>query len=581
MVRKVMLRDIIQLLTVVGIVIALNVLSGFFFTRFDLTTEKRYTLSETSKDLLENLDDVIYLKVYLDGELPAGFRRLRDRTREMLDEFRAYSNNNIEYEFINPSNQPDEKSRNDLYRQLAKQGLMPTNIQIKAEDGVEQKLIFPGAIMTYRGQETAMQLLKSQMGAAPEQMLNSSTEDLEYEITNAIRKMTSLRAESIGFIEGHGELTERQVADMAKSLSEYYRLERVTINGKLNSLVSRAEGDSGAVIFPKYKAIIIAKPDTIFSEEDKFMIDQYIMYGGRVLWLVESVFCNMDSLRYAPSTLAIPTSVNLEDMLFKYGVRVNTDLLQDARCAAIPGPSGYVGNQLQWALQPWVFFPIVIPKSEHPIVRNLNGIKLEFTSSLDTVGKADIKKTVLLSTSDKTRALRTPTQVSLDVMVEEPKPEQFNKRNLPVAVLLEGRFESVFKNRLTEMLKESRDIQFRESGKSTKMIVVSDGDIMRNHINPDGTYLPCGFDQYTSQQFGNKTFLLNAINYLCDDMSLTSIRSRALEIRLLDRKKAEAERSKWQIINVAIPIGLVLLFGFINAYFRKKRFGSVSSKAGS
>ncbi len=213
-----MLRDMIQLLTVIGIVIALNLLSGFFFTRFDLTSEKRYTLSETSKDLLENLDDVIYLKVYLDGELPAGFRRLRDRTREMLDEFRAYSNNNIEYEFINPSNQPDDKSRNDLYRQLAKQGLMPTNIQIKAEDGVEQKLIFPGAIMTYRGQETAMQLLKSQMGAAPEQMLNSSTEDLEYEITNAIRKMTSSRAESIGFVEGHGELTERQVADMAKSL---------------------------------------------------------------------------------------------------------------------------------------------------------------------------------------------------------------------------------------------------------------------------------------------------------------------------------------------------------------------------
>jgi len=572
MVRKTMLRDMIQLLTVIGIVIALNLLSGFFFTRFDLTSEKRYTLSETSKDLLENLDDVIYLKVYLDGELPAGFRRLRDRTREMLDEFRAYSNNNIEYEFINPSNQPDDKSRNDLYRQLAKQGLMPTNIQIKAEDGVEQKLIFPGAIMTYRGQETAMQLLKSQMGAAPEQMLNSSTEDLEYEITNAIRKMTSSRAESIGFVEGHGELTERQVADMAKSLSEYYRLERVTINGKLNSLVSRAEGDSGAVIFPKYKAIIIAKPDTIFTEEDKFMIDQYIMYGGRVLWLVEPVFCNMDSLRYAPSTLAIPTSVNLEDMLFKYGVRVNTDLLQDARCAAIPGPSGYVGNQLQWALQPWVFFPIVIPKSEHPIVRNLNGIKLEFTSSLDTVGNSNIKKTVLLSTSDKTRALRTPTQVSLDVMVEEPKPEQFNKKYLPVAVLLEGKFESVFKNRLTTMIKESRDIQFKEEGRSTKMIVVSDGDIMRNHINPDGTYLPCGFDQYTSQQFGNKTFLLNAINYLCDDMSLTSIRSRSLEIRLLDRKKAESERTKWQIINVVIPIGLVILFGFINAYFRKKRY---------
>ena len=570
--KKAMFRDIVQLFVVIGIVIAVNVLNGFFFTRIDLTTEKRYTLSETSTDMLEDLEDVIYLKVYLDGELPAGFRRLRDRTREMLDEFRAYSGGNIEYEFINPSDQPDEKSRNDLYRQLAKQGLMPTNIQIKAEDGVEQKLIFPGAIMTYRGEETALQLLKSQMGAAPEQMLNSSTEDLEYEITNAIRKVTSIRAESVGFIEGHGELTERQVADMAKSLSEYYRLERVNINGKLNSLVSRFEGDSGAVIFPRYKAIVIAKPDSAFSEEDKFMIDQYIMYGGRVMWLVEPVFCNMDSLRYAPSTLAIPNSSNLEDMLFKYGVRVNTDLLQDARCASIPGPAGYVGDQLQWALQPWIFFPIVIPKSEHPIVRNLNGIKLEFTSSLDTVAAKGIKKTILLSTSDLTRALRTPTQVSLDVMVEEPKPEQFNKKNLAVAVLLEGRFESVYKNRLTTGILGSKDIKYREDGKRTKMIVVSDGDIMRNHINPDGTYLPAGFDKYTSQQFGNKTFLLNALNYLCDDLSLTSIRSRALEIRLLDRKKAEAERTKWQVINVGIPILLIILFGFINAYLRKKRY---------
>lgn len=572
MVRKPAVRDIIQLVTIVGIVIALNVLSGFFFTRFDLTSEKRYTLSETTKDLLTDIDDVIYLKVYLDGELPAGFRRLRDRTREMLDEFRAYSNNNIEYEFINPADQPDEKSRNELYRQLAKEGLMPTNIQIKTEDGAEQKLIFPGAIMTYRGEQAALQLLKSQMGALPEQMLNNSVEDLEYEITNGIRKLTAVRTDAIGFIDGHGELNKREVADMAQSLSEYYRLERVEINGQVNSLVSRAEGDSGAVIFPKYKAIIIAKPDSSFSEEDKFMIDQYVMYGGRVLWLLDPVFCNMDSLRYAPSTLAVPTTVNLEDMLFKYGVRVNTDLVQDVRCAAIPGPSGYVGNQLQWALQPWIFFPITVPETEHPVVRNLNGIKLEFASSLDTVGGKGIKKTVLLRTSEKSRALRTPAQVSLDVMVQEPTPEQFNKPHMPVAVLLEGRFESVFKNRLTTLIKESRDIKYREEGKKTKMIVVSDGDIIRNHINPDGTYLPCGFDKYTSQQFGNKKFLLNAVNYLCDDENLTTIRSRALEIRLLDRKKAEAERTKWQIINIAIPIGLIILFGIINAYLRKKRY---------
>lgn len=570
--RKPAIRDIIQLITIIGIVIAINVLSGFFFTRFDLTSEKRYTLSETTKELLTDIDDVIYLKVYLDGELPAGFRRLRDRTREMLDEFRAYSNNNIEYEFINPSNQPDEKSRNELYRQLAKQGLMPTNIQIKAEDGVEQKLIFPGALMTFRGEETPLQLLKSQMGALPEEMLNSSIEDLEFEMTNAIRKLVEVRAEKIGFVQGHGELTERQVADMARSLSEYYTLERVNINGQLNSLVSRAEGDSSAVIFPKYKAIVIAKPDTAFSEEDKFMIDQYVMYGGRVLWLVEPVFCNMDSLRYSPSTLAIPISLNLEDMLFKYGVRVNTDLLQDARCAAIPGPSGYVGDQLQWALQPWVYFPISIPQGDHPIIRNLNGIKFEFTSSIDTVARNGIKKTVLLSTSEKSRSLRTPTQVKLEVMLEEPKPEQFNKPNMPLAVLLEGKFESVFKNRLTTMIKQDPNINFREEGKESKMIVISDGDVMRNHINPDGTYLPTGFDKYTSQQFGNKKFLLNAINYLCDDENLTTIRSRALEIRLLDRKKAEAEKTKWQFINVGIPIILIILFGLLNAYLRKKRY---------
>ncbi len=570
--RKPAVRDIIQLITVIGIVIALNVLSGFFFTRFDLTSEKRYTLSDSTKELLTEMDDVIYLKVYLDGELPAGFRRLQNRTREMLDEFRAYSNNNIEYEFINPNDQPDEKSRNDLYRQLAKEGLMPTNIQIKSEDGVEQKLIFPGAIMTYRGEETALQLLKSQMGALPEEMLNGSIEDLEFEMTNAIRKLTEVRADRIGFVEGHGELDELHVADMARSLSEYYQLERVRVDGQLNSLVSRAEGDSGAVIFPKYKAIIIAKPDTAFTEKDKFMIDQYIMYGGRVLWLVEPVFCNMDSLRYSPSTLAVPISLNLEDMLFKYGARVNTDLLQDARCAAIPGPSGYVGNQLQWALQPWIYFPIIVPDSEHPIVRNLNGIKLEFANSIDTVGSANIKKTVLLRTSDKSRALRTPTQVSLDVMVEEPKPEQFNRPHMPVAVLLEGEFESLYKGRLTTMIKEDNTIKFREDGRETKMIVISDGDMIRNHINPDGTYLPAGFDKYTSQQFGNNKFLLNAINYLCDDENLTAIRSRALEIRLLNRKKAEAERTKWQIINVGFPIFVIILFGLLNAYLRKKRY---------
>ncbi len=567
-------RDLVQLLILIGIILAVNVLGSFFFARFDLTTEKRYTLTDTSKELLGSLDDVVFIKVYLDGDMPAGFRRLRDRTRETLDEFRAFSGNRIEYIFINPSEGVDEKSRNDLYRQLAKQGIAPTNIQIKGKDNVEQKLLFPGAILTYKGREVALQLLKSQMGAAPEQMLNSSIEDLEYEVTNAIRKAASERTDAIAFIEGHGELNARQTADMAKQLAEYYRVDRVTLNGRINSLTDRVETGGEAKVKPKYKAIIIAKPDSTFSDRDQFIIDQYVMHGGRVLWLMEPVFCNMDSLQYAPSTLALPISVHLEEMLFKYGVRVNTDLIQDARCASIPGPSGYVGSQLQWALQPWVFFPLIIPQSDNPIVRNLNGIKLEFASTIDTISVAGIRKTVLLSTSERSRALRTPVRVSLETMLQEPKPEQFNMRNMPVAVLLEGKFGSVFKNRLPPQILDSREMAYREKGVETKMIVVSDGDVIRNHVNPDGTYLPVGFDRFSQQLYGNGKFLLNAVNYLCDDVGMTSIRSRALEIRLLDRKRVEAERNAWQAVNVALPIVLLFLFGLVYSFFRKRKYAT-------
>lgn len=572
MVNSARTRDLVQLLIAVGIIVALNVLGGIFFARFDLTSEKRYTLTDTSKELLEGLDDVVYLKVYLDGDMPAGFRRLRDRTREMLDEFRAYSGNRIDYIFINPSEQPDEKTRNDLYRQLAKEGIAPTNIQVKGTDKVEQKLIFPGAVLSYKGRDVPLQLLKSRIGAAPEEMLNASIEELEYEITNAIRKVASTRDVTVAFIEGHNELKKRQVEDVARGLAEYYSVDRVTIDGQLGSLLERKETPDGMKVKPRFKAIIIAKPDSTFSDRDQFILDQYVMHGGRVLWLIEPVHCNMDSLQYAPSTIALPISVGLEEMLFKYGVRVNTDLIQDVRCASIPGPSGYVGDQLQWSLQPWVYFPIVIPESSHPIVRNLNGIRLEFASSIDTISVKDVKKTILLTTSDRSRALRTPVRVSLETMLQEPKPQQFNQRNLPVAVLLEGEFKSVFKNRLPPAIRDSPDIAYREQSVETRMIVVSDGDVIRNHVNPDGTVLPCGFDRFTQQMYGNRKFILNAVNYLCDDVGLTSIRSRALEIRLLDRKRIERERAAWQLINVAVPILTVLLFGVLNYFIRRKRY---------
>lgn len=567
------IKDLGNLGIAIVAILLLYYIGTFFFARFDLTSEKRYTLTPATEELLESVNDVVFIRIYLDGDLPAGFRRLKDRTREMLDEFRINSNENVEYQFISPITD-DAKSDAELQKQLVKQGIEPTNIQIKEDDGMVSKLIFPGAIMSYQGRQIPLQLLKSQIGKSPEEMLNGSMEDLEYELSNGIRKLTTPITDQLAFISGHGELEPEEVMDMANALSEYYTLERVTIDGQLDALVTRAETDSGTLIFPKYKAIIVAKPDSAFSEKDKFILDQYLMYGGRALWLIEPVMCNMDSLQYQPTTYAIPISVNLEDMLFKYGARVNTDMIQDARSSQIPGPAGYVGNKLQWALQPWIYFPIMIPASDHPIVKNVNGIKMEFASSIDTVKADGIKKSVLLQTSKSSRVLQTPSRVSLDVMKDPPKPEQFNKPFITTAVLLEGKFTSVFKNRITPTIRDNSSIKFREVGRSTKMIVVSDGDVMRNHIANDGRYMALGYDRYTGQMFGNKKFLLNCINYLCDDSGLISNRSRALQIRLLNGKKVNAERQMWQLINVGLPILLILLLGAIIVYLRKRKYTS-------
>lgn len=563
--------DLLNLGAIIAVLVLLCYVGNFFFVRFDLTSEKRYTLTDSTKELLGELDDVIYVRVYLEGELPAGLRRLRDRTREMLDEFRAYGNQQIEYEFINPSGS-DAVTNSQVQEQLKKLGIEETNIQIRKDDGLTSKKVFPGAVMTYQGEEVPLQLLKSRLGASPEEMLNSSMEDLEYELVNAVRKLILPITDRIAFISGHNELSPQEVVDMTTSLTEYYGIDRIRLDGNVASLVSRTETDSGVLVFPKYKAIIIAKPDTAFAEKDKFLIDQYVMYGGRVLWLIEPVHCNMDSLQFAPTTYALPLESNLTDMLFKYGVRVNTDLIQDARCSQIPGPAGYVGQQLQWALQPWIFFPIMFPEGEHPIVRNLNGIKLEFASSIDTVHAPTVKKTVLLRSSTASRILQTPARVSLDVMARPPKPEQFNKPNLFTAVLLEGEFESAYKNRITAELMSAKEIAFRETSRNTKMLVISDGDVMRNHVRNDGSYMPLGFDRYTKQVFGNKKFLLNAINYLCDDDDLISNRSRSLEIRLLNTKKADEERIFWQVVNIGLPLLLIILFGIINAFLRKRRY---------
>lgn len=568
-------RDLTTLLAGVAIIILINFIGSFAFHRFDLTSEKRYTLSDNSKNLVAGLDDIVYVKVYLEGEFPAGFKRLRDETREILDEFRAYAGGNLEYEFINPSESPDEKERESIYKQLYKEGLRPTDLNVKEEDGTSNKIIWPGALISYQGQEFPIQLLKSQMGVSPEMMLNSSVEALEYEFLNAINNLKRFSKPRVAFIEGHGELDKVQTASLATSLAEFYTVDRLEINQELSSLTERVMVDSthDFAVQIKYDVIIIAKPSQKFSEKDKFIIDQYIMHGGRVVWLVDPVFASMDSLQNADISMAIPQDLNLDDQLFTYGVRINTNLVQDIQSAPIPVVTGRIGNQPKTQMFPWFFFPLLTPANSHPIVNNLNAVKGEFVSTIDTIARPKVRKTGLLKTSKYSKVSNTPTRISLGMLRYEPDQSQYNAGHQVTAVLLEGYFQSVFKNRITPEIGNSREVNFRDESKYNKMIVVADGDIAKNYVNvKTSQYYQLGYDRYTNQQYGNNDFMLNVINYLCDDNGLMSVRSKKLTIRLLDKTILKKDKFKWQLINTVLPIGLILLFGIAHYYDRKKKY---------
>ncbi|NTW25170.1 MAG: gliding motility-associated ABC transporter substrate-binding protein GldG [Lentimicrobium sp.] len=568
-------NNIIQLVLALLIIILINVIGSFIFTRIDLTSENRYSLSPSTKKLLRETDDIVFFKVYLDGEFPAGFKLLARSTREMLDEFRAYSDN-IEYEFINPSAAENAKTRGEIYERLIQQGLQPTDINVRTKQGQEQQRIFPAALVSYKGREIPLSLLADQLGAPPEAIINNSIQALEYNISNAIRKLSSTSKPKIAFTYGHGELPLIETADIRYALSDYYTVERVKISGNVNALTDRRENEDGTFsIVNKYKAIVIARPDSAYNEKDKFIIDQYIMQGGKVLWLVEPVFATMDSLQTANFTMGVTQDINLNDQLFNYGVRLNSNLLMDINALPIPMVTGQMGNQPQFSFFPWYYFPVLTATSSHPVVNNLNAIRTEFISSIDTVGDPSIKKTILLETSKYTRIAMTPVMISLDLLRKDPDPNDYIESPKAVAVLLEGKFESLFSNRITSEISQAPEIGFTAKSPETRMIVISDGDIIRNQVQmSNGNFmpLPLGYDRHTGQTFGNRDLLLNCVNYLCDDAGLMSVRSRELRLRALDVTKARNQLLIWQLINTIAPILLVILFGIIQFKIRKRRY---------
>ena len=571
--NKIKKSNLLQLLLSLLILVFINIISYFIFTRIDLTSEKRYTLSESTKKYLKQIDDVMYFQVYLDGEFPAGFKRLRSETKEMLDEFRAY-NDNIQYSFINPSEGDDKKKIQNTYQQLVNKGIQPTNIKTKTTEGSSQQWIFPGALVSYRQKEVPVQLFTNQLGTPSDQVLNNSVQNLEYNLINAIRKLLVKNKPRIAITRGHGELGIDRLADIIYSLSDYYAVDTVNIDGKINSLMVRGTKDKP--LLNKYSALIIAKPDSAFNEKDKYFIDQFVMHGGKILWLLDPVIVSMDSLQRSSETLAIAIDRNLDDMLFKYGVRINTNLILDMNALPIPAVTGQYGGQPKVELMSWYYFPVLMPTAKHPIVTNLNAIKTEFVSSIDTVGGKGIKKTVLLASSKYSRTVNTPARISLDLLQSVPDEREYNQSYLPVAVLLEGSFQSLYLNRLPpEMVTDNKSFDFKEKSPETKMIVVSDGDIIKNQLDKKtGNPYPLGFDQYTGETFGNKDFILNCIDYLCDDSGIISVRSREVKMRLLDPNKLKNANTKLtiQLVNTIGPVLLIMIFGIIQLIIRRYKF---------
>ncbi len=544
----------------VFILIVLNVLGSLFFHRFDLTKDKRYTLSETSLQIVKQVKNPLSIKIYMQGDLPADFRRLQQETRQLLEEFQAY-NSNIVFEFVNPLENKDESM--DVVKSLYQKGLTPINITVDDKGKQSQAMVFPWAIAVYNNKEVNIPLLKNIMGASTTQKVIGSVQHLEYSIADAINKITKDKQKKVAIIKGNGEMKEVHIAKMLMQIRESYYIGPFT----LDSVAKNPTGSLEAL--KKYDLAIIAKPTETFSDEEKQVLDQFIMNGGKTLWLIDQVAADMDSLyNQAGATLAYPRDLNLNDMFFKYGFRINPDLVKDEQGSPIKLATGEQGSATQYQDFIWKYAPLVTPEAKHPIVKNLGGIKFDFASPIDTL-KNGIKKTVLLKSSPYSKKIGTPTEINLNIVTEKSTPQDYiNKGNLPLSVLLEGSFHSVFENRILPFKENS----FLSKGKPTKMIVIADGDLAKNQLDKNMMPVELGYDQRSGNLYDNKDFVMNCINYLLDDTGLINIRSKDLNLPLLDKEKVYENYSLRQFITIGLPILILLIFGLAFTYIRKRKY---------
>ena len=556
----------VRLLLVLGALVLVNVLVSFVNFRLDLTEEQRYSLHPNTRALMNNLQDVVFVRVYLEGDFPPGFRKLRNATEDLLQQMRRESGGKLEFEFKDPSAQPDQRTRDELYQQLYKQGLQPTDLQVRGEDqSLTRQVIWPGAMVYYRGQEKPVNLLLGGgSGSSPMQVLNASEENLEFALVDVIDKIIRIKKPKIAFSEGHGELEPALVSDFAKSLSEHYNVTRYDLN--------RTEA-----VPEDIDLLVVAKPSTYFSDWARYKLDHFVMRGGRILWCLEGVGASMDSMNSENAFMAMPLETGLEDLLFRYGIRINANLVQDFRAAPIPIVYGSMGGQPQTKLYPWYYFPLVIGDGQHPLSRNLDPVLMRFVSSIDTVTAPGLTKKVLLTSSDRSRVLASPLRVHLGTATEALEESQFQTQPLPLAVLLEGTFYSAYRKRILNDFAlravDSLGMKPIDSVRNGRMIVVADGDVLRNEVRPStGDIYPLGLDRFTGQQYGNRNFALNTVAYLLEDRSTIELRARKISLRLLDGRKLKTQKTYWQAFNLGVPLVLLLVFGSWRFYARRRRY---------
>ena len=538
------------ILLVLALLIAINLAGTLFSKRFDLTQDKRYTLSDETVRLIEQLDKPLQIKVYLQGDFPSEFKRLQLETRSFLNEIQAI-NDLVRFRFIDPLSSSKE---------LISKGLQPSRLTVQEDGKVSEAVIFPYAVISYEDKEENVSLLVNAIAPSQEQQLQNSIENLEYEFSDAIHRISEEKSKKIAVLKGNGQPDDIYLYSFLKRLGDYYMLAEFT----LDSVEVSPQNTLGELL--GYDLSIIAKPSEAFSEKEKLVLDQYIMKGGKTLWLLDNVYAEMDSLMLTGKSLAFNRDLNLTDMLFSYGVRINYNVTQDLYSSTIRLASGNTGNQVQYQDFLWHYFPLIFADNSNPISKNLDPVLLKFPSSIDTLNN-QVKKSILLQSSPLAKIIGTPTEISLNDIARETDRTEFRDAQTNFGVLLEGNFASAYADRVLPF--DTDD--FDKTGIENRMIVISDGDIAINEVRR-GEPLDLDKDKWTSQHYGNGQFLLNSVHYLLDDNGLLNLRSKTLQIQFLDKEKAYRQRIFWQLLNLGLPLLLLFAFGIAFNYIRKRRY---------